>query len=285
MSNILKGKAVADAILQDSYEILSKLKEKGIVPSLATVRLGEDAADISYETTIVKRCKDFGIEHKGIYLERNIKQRDLVMEIEKLNQDSAVHGVLMFRPFPEGIDEDFVRNTLTESKDIDGITDHSLVGVFTDKEIGFPPCTAQALMELLKYYKIECSGKRVAVIGRSLVVGKPLSMMLLRENATVRICHSRTDDLKACISDADIVVTCIGRAKMLGKEYLSSKHTVIDVGINLDKNNKLCGDVDFEQVADLVNAITPVPGGIGGITTAVLLRNVVKSAYKGLFYV
>lgn len=283
MSKILKGKAVADAILQDSNEVLLKLKEKGIVPKMATIRLGEEAADLSYEATIIKRCKDFGIAHKGIYLERNIEQGALITEIENLNQDNTVHGVLMFRPLPKGINEDFVRNTLIESKDIDGITDHSLVGVFTDREIGFPPCTAQAVIELLDYYKIECSEKRVAVIGRSLVVGKPLAMMLLRKNATLRICHSRTDDLKACISDADIVVSCIGRARMLKKEYFFAEHTVIDVGINLDKDNQLCGDVDFEQVGTLVAAITPVPGGIGGITTAVLLRNVIKSAYKGFF--
>lgn len=282
MAKLLKGKAVTDTILQDSQEILLKLKEKGIVPGLATVRLGEEAADLSYEKTIRKRCGDFKIEHRAICLSKDISQESLLLEIEKLNKDESIHGVLMFRPLPYGIEEDFVRNTLTAAKDVDGITDASLTGIFTDRELGFPPCTAQAVIELLDYYELECVGKRVAVIGRSLVVGKPLSMMLLRKNATVRICHSKTEDLRDCIKDADIVISCIGKGKILGFQYFSSKHIVIDVGINLDEEGNLCGDVDFENVVDKVEAITPVPGGIGGITTAVLLSNVIKAAYKGL---
>lgn len=278
MAIILKGKAVSDKIISAALEKTERLKALSVIPKLVTLRVGEREADIAYENSIIKKCRKLNVEHFSLVLPENVGEDSLIKEIEKLNEDDKVHGVLIFRPLPGGIDEDRVRNTLCDEKDIDGITDLSLAAVFTDTKKGYPPCTAKAVMEILKYYDIELRGKKVTVIGRSLVVGRPLAMMLLKEDATVKICHSKSLNLKKEVMDSDIVITALGRAKMIDETYLKEGQVVIDVGINTDEAGELCGDVDFERIVNKVEAVTPVPGGVGAVTGGILISNVIRSA-------
>ena len=207
-------------------------------------------------------------------------ESDVLDVLKVINDDENIHGILMFRPLPAGMDEEKVRNHLAAAKDVDGITDAALGGIFTGNVSGFPPCTAEAAMTILKYYGIELSGKKAVVIGRSLVVGKPVAMMLMAEHATVTICHSRTpeEDLKAACLDADIIICAAGRRSTLTEDCVNGKQVVIDVGINFDEEGKMCGDADFEAVKDKVKAITPVPGGVGGVTTALLMHHTAAAA-------
>lgn len=280
MSLLLKGKEVADRITELSVRELEEYREKGIVLQIATLRIGASEADIAYEKMIGGRCAKLGILHRSIVMASDSSQEELIEKLEELNKDEQVHGVLLFRPFPKQMDDDTVRNRLKAEKDIDGITDASLSGIFIGKETGYPPCTAQAVMELLNQYEVELTGKNITVIGRSMVVGKPLSMMLLQKNATVKICHSYSRDYLLSLKEADIVISCVGRARYLKAEHFSENQIVIDVGINTDKEGGLCGDVDFDSCKEKVKAITPVPGGVGSITTAVLIRHLIKAAEK-----
>lgn len=276
---ILYGKPVADNIILRLDERLTALKDAGYTPTLATVKIGANDADSSYERMIGKKCQAAGLNHRQLAFDEDISEKELLKYINELNEDRAVDGVLLFRPLPGHINEQRVRNALSISKDIDGMTDGSLAGLMSDGDDGFAPCTAQAVMELLEYYNIEPSGKNVAVIGRSLVIGKPVSLMLLRKNATVTICHSRTYDLKSISSKADIVIACIGRAKYLSPEYFSENQVIIDVGINVDEQGRLCGDVDTEALKEPA-AVTPVPNGVGSVTTSVLIKNTIISACR-----
>jgi len=210
----------------------------------------------------------------------DVTEDALINEVLKLNADDSVHGVLMFRPLPEHIDEDKVRNMLTPAKDIDGVTDLSLAGVFAGIDTGFAPCTAAACMEILDYFDVDCKGKNAVVVGRSLVIGKPAAMMLLERNATVTIAHSRTADLPAVVRNADIVIAAVGRFRMLDASYFTEGQVVIDVGINFNDDGDMAGDVDFEAVEGIVQAITPVPGGVGTVTTSVLMKHVVEAAQR-----
>ncbi|MDO4746671.1 MAG: tetrahydrofolate dehydrogenase/cyclohydrolase catalytic domain-containing protein [Bacillota bacterium] len=291
MAELLKGKPVADRITQDVAEKAAKLRASGIVPTLAIVRLGEDPGDLSYEKGAMKRASEAGVEVKSIVFPRDAAQEDLIAEIEKLNEDDSVHGVLMFRPLPKHIDEKAVCEVLDPAKDIDGITSGSLAGIFMDSEVGYPPCTAAACIELLDHYGIELAGKKVTVMGRSLVIGKPVAMMAMRKNATVTVCHSRTaaEDFAAAGAGADIVIAAIGKAKMINESMLGDGQTIIDVGINMDENGKLCGDVAFDReqpdagIGARAETITPVPGGVGSVTTAVLMKHVIEAA-KAFMY-
>ncbi|MGI6403393.1 MAG: bifunctional 5,10-methylenetetrahydrofolate dehydrogenase/5,10-methenyltetrahydrofolate cyclohydrolase [Oscillospiraceae bacterium] len=212
----------------------------------------------------------------------DISLEKLLSLMEQVNRDSSIHGVLLLRPLPNHIDDEMVRNALSPEKDIDGIADGSLAGVFTGSKKGFAPCTAQACIEILDYYGYDLKGKKVTVIGRSLVVGKPVAMMLMERHATVTICHTRTVDMPALCRDADILIVAAGRAKVVGKEFFAPGQIVIDVGINFDENGKMCGDVDFAAAESMVEAITPVPGGVGTVTTSVLVGNVITAAQKSL---
>ncbi|MCR5581865.1 MAG: bifunctional 5,10-methylenetetrahydrofolate dehydrogenase/5,10-methenyltetrahydrofolate cyclohydrolase [Pseudobutyrivibrio sp.] len=258
-----------------------ELKDRGIVPTLAILRVGERPDDLSYERGALKRCETIGVATKVVALDENISEEWFFSTLGELNNDITIHGILMFRPLPKHIDGERARKTLLASKDVDGCTDLSLAGVFTGTDLGFAPCTAEAAMEILDYYNIPIEGKKVAVIGRSLVIGRPVAMMLMHKNATVTICHTRTKDVPSITRDADIVVVASGQMESVGSEYLRAGQTVIDVGIswNNDKN-KLCGDVRFDEVVDLVDAITPVPGGVGGVTTSILVKHVVEAAKK-----
>lgn len=280
MAELLKGKAVADSLTETTKSKVEELKSKGISPTLAIVRLGENPGDLSYEKGAFKRAEQTGVIVKKFVYEADMAQDALIEEIQKINDDDNIHGVLIFRPLPKHIDDKAVCDALAPAKDMDGITSGSMAGVFMDSGEGYPPCTAAACMEILDYYGVELQGKKVTVMGRSLVIGKPVAMMAMRKNATVTICHSKTaiEDFKAAGKNADIVIAALGKAKMIDAERLGSGQVIIDVGINVDEDGKLCGDVNFDEAEPNASMITPVPGGVGSVTTAVLMKHVVLAA-------
>ncbi len=280
MAQILLGKEVNASLNERIRTKAEALKEKGIFPTLGIIRVGEKGDDIAYEKGAMKRCSTLGVEVKQFLLPENVTQEKLMETIRQVNEDETVHGVLMFRPLPAHLDEEAACAALDPEKDVDGITTGSMVGVFTGHEKGFPPCTPEACMEILDYYGFDCRGKRAVVVGRSLVVGKPAAMMLLQKNATVTVCHTKTVDMAAVCREADILIVAAGRPDMIGKDYLSPGQVVIDVGINVDAEGKLCGDVNFGEAESIVAAITPVPGGVGTVTTSVLVGHVVSAAAR-----
>jgi methylenetetrahydrofolate dehydrogenase (NADP+)/methenyltetrahydrofolate cyclohydrolase len=281
MARLLKGKDVVEALNEKLIAEVNELKEKGINPTLAILRVGERPDDLSYERGAIKRCELIGVTVKVVALPIDVSEQEFFDILEKLNEDISIHGILMFRPLPKHIDGEKARKMLKASKDVDGCTDLSLAGVFTNTNLGFAPCTAEAAMEILKYYNIPISGKKVAVVGRSLVIGRPVAMLLMHENATVTICHTKTKDVPSITKNADIVVVASGQMESVGADYLKEGQTVIDVGISWNnQKGKLCGDVKFDEVEDLVDAITPVPGGVGGVTTSILVKHVVEAAKR-----
>lgn len=281
MARLLKGKEVVEALNEKLSKDVDELKQKGIIPTLAILRVGARPDDLSYERGAIKRCEQVGVKVNVVELPEDVLEADFFETLDKLNNDITIHGILMFRPLPKHIDGEKARAMLNPSKDVDGCTDLSLAGVFTNTKLGFAPCTAEAAMEILKHYGIELSGKRVTVIGRSLVIGRPVAMMLMHENATVTICHTRTKDIPSIAKESDIVVVATGKMESVGAESLRTGQVVIDVGINWnEEKNKLCGDVRFDEVLDLVDAITPVPGGVGGVTTSILVKHVVEAAKR-----
>ena len=282
MAQILKGAPVVAAMNEANAARCAALKEKGITPTLAVVRVGAREDDLSYERGVMTRCGKVGVEVKQYLLPADAAQDDLLKVIAQINADPSIHGCLLFRPLPRQFDDRTVRAALAPEKDIDGITDGSLAGVFTNTAIGYPPCTAQACLEILKYYSIPLSGRRAVVVGRSLVVGKPAAMMLDRENATVTICNSRTQDLPALCREADVLVVAMGRMGAIGGDCLRAGQVVVDVGIHVNEEGRLCGDVRFAEAEPVVDAITPVPGGVGTVTTSVLVGHVVEAAEKTL---
>ena len=282
MATILKGAPVVAAMNEANAARCAALAAKGITPTLAVVRVGEREDDLSYERGVMTRCGKVGVAVRQFLLPADATQDALLEVLEKINADKSIHGCLLFRPLPRQFDDRTIRAALAPEKDIDGITDGSLAGVFTNTALGYPPCTAQACLEILKYYDIPLSGKRAVVVGRSLVVGKPAAMMLDRENATVTICNSRTQNLAALCKEADVVVVAMGKRGFIGADCLREGQTVVDVGIHVGDDGKLCGDVRFAEAEPVVEAITPVPGGVGTVTTSVLVGHVVEAAEKTL---
>jgi methylenetetrahydrofolate dehydrogenase (NADP+)/methenyltetrahydrofolate cyclohydrolase len=283
MAQILKGAAVTAALNEKMSAETARLKEKGVSPTLAILRVGERADDLSYERGAMKRCETVGVEVKRVILPEDTTQEALMAALDELNRDSGVHGILIFRPLPSHLDEEAVRRAIAPEKDIDGITDGSLAGVFTGSGEGFAPCTAQAALEILDHYGISCEGKRAVVIGRSLVVGKPAAMLLMQRNATVTVCHTRTRDIPAITRQADIIIVAAGKIESVTGEFFSPGQVVIDVGINWsEEKGKLCGDVRFDEAEPIVSAITPVPGGVGTVTTSVLVSHVVEAAARSI---
>ncbi len=277
MAKLLTGLEVTAAILEEQKQKADALKQKGIIPTLGVVRLGEKPDDLAYEKGIEKKAEQTGISVRKFLFPEEIGEDSLVEEIEKLNKDPAIHGVLIFRPLPGHISDDRIRNTLLPRKDVDGITDRSQAGVYTGSNAFFSPCTAEAVMELLSFYGIDPAGKNVTVIGRSQVIGKPVSLLLLQKNATVTICHTKTRNLPEITKRADIIVTAAGQPHTVTKECVSPGQTVIDVAVNFDEQDRMCGDVDFEDVQNTVGAISPVPRGVGGITPAILMRHLIRA--------
>lgn len=271
----LRGKKVSDGI----KEYVSKeLETLTFVPKLAIVRVGENPDDMSYERGATKKLKSFGLDVASYVFPQDISDEDFKKAFKDINEDDEVTGILLLRPLPRTINEKDIENMIDPKKDLDGISPINVAKVFAGDTTGFSPCTAEAVIEVLKAYDIELTGKRVTVVGRSMVVGKPVSMLLLKENATVTMTHTRTVDLKKTCSDAEIVIAAAGRAKMLNSDYCGQDAVMIDVGINVDENGKLCGDVDYATLDGKASAATPVPGGVGTITTAVLAKHLIQAA-------
>lgn len=280
---LLKGKPVADLICEKVQAEAEELLYKGIYPTLGILRVGNNESDIAYETSAEKKAKSLGMNVEKYIMESNSTESDVLDVLEVMNNDNNIHGILMFRPLPKGIDEEHVINRINPAKDIDGISFESASGLFTGAKNGFPPCTAEAAVAILDHYGIEVAGKKVVVIGRSLVIGKPVAMMLLDRNATVTICHSKTkpEDLKELCQNADIIITAVGKIDTVTDEHVNGKQVIIDVGINFNEEGKMCGDAKFEALEGKVEAITPVPGGVGSVTTALLLYHTIEAA-KGI---
>lgn len=278
MAQLLTGKEVSAALKEKMAVQVQDLTAAGKTPTLAILRVGERPDDLSYERSAMKVAAGLGIEARQFVLPADASQDDIATAIDQINADDSIHGCLMFRPLPKGIDETALCNRLAVEKDMDGIGLPALAAIFAGTGQGYAPCTAQACVEMCDYYQVPLQGKHVVVVGRSLVIGKPVSMLFLQKNATVTICHSRSENLSEITRQADIVVLATGRAKAYGAEYFSAGQTVLDVGINVDAEGNLCGDVDFDAVEPLVAAITPVPRGVGSVTTALLMQHVVQAA-------
>ena len=278
MAKQLLGKEVTASLNERIKAQVAELQAKGVNPTLGIIRVGENPSDISYEKGATKRCETLGVACEKILLPEDVSQDELLAVIDKVNKDDKIHGVLLFRPLPKHLNQAVIENALDPAKDVDCMTDGSMSGVFTEKKVGFPPCTPQACMEILDHYGIDCTGKKAVVIGRSNIVGKPMAMLLLHENATVEITHSKTQSLADVTKQADILVAAIGKAKFVTADMVKQGAVVIDVGMNRDENGKLCGDVDFEGVKDKCSFITPVPGGVGPMTIAMLMKNTLTAA-------
>ena len=276
MIKIIDGKAISKEIKDEVKKAVGGLKEQGITVSLAVIQVGNDPASGVYVGNKKKACAYCGIESVSYELAEETTQDELLTLIEKLNKDEKINGILVQLPLPKHMDEDAVIKAIAPIKDVDGFHPQS-VGALCIGQPGFVSCTPAGIIELLKRSNVEIAGKECVVIGRSNIVGKPMAILLLRENGTVTITHSRTKDLKEVTKRADILVVAIGKPKMITREYVKEGAVVIDVGIHRNENNKLCGDVDFDDVAPVCSAITPVPGGVGPMTIAMLMKNCLTS--------
>lgn len=281
MAQLLKGKPVADAMTVRLSQRASMLVARGVTPTLAIVRVGARDDDLAYERGAQKRCAACGIAVQTYPLPATCTQAELLTTLEHINGDEHIHGCLMFRPLPTSLDETAACSVLSPAKDVDGMTEGSLFGVFAQVAQGFPPCTADAVMQLLNFYGLQLEGANVVVIGRSLVIGKPISMMLQAAHATVTMCHTKTRDLAAACASADIVVVAAGHAKTFTAACARPQQCIIDVGINWDEETeRLVGDVEYDAVEPVVKALTPVPGGVGAVTTACLAEHVIQAAER-----
>ena len=276
-NKLLRGKPVADALTEKVIEDVKEIREKGITPVLAMLKVGNRDDDAAYQRGATNRCKKCDIDIKLVELEEDCTQEEYIEALEKLNRDQSVHGILCFRPLPAHIDEEVVENIIVPEKDVDCFSPMNMAKVMFGDDTAYPPCTPMGVVEILKYYGIDLKGKNVAVLGRSLVVGKPLSILLMNRDATVTVCHSKTENIEEIAKNSDIVVSCMGRGKMVNEKFVNEKSIVIDVGINFDENGNMCGDVDMDSVIDTVHRITPVPGGVGSVTTSVLASHLVKA--------
>lgn len=277
MGQIIKGKPVADFITEQLKLETEKLKSKNIIPKLAILRVGENPSDLSYEKGVIKRNATIGIETEIKTYPIDISEKDFISELEKVNQDKSVNGILIFRPLPKQLNEDVIQHIISPSKDMDCFSPINVAKLMSNDKTGFPPCTPTAVIEILKYYNVDMKGKNAVVLGRSMVVGKPVSMLLLNENATITICHSKTKDMPKIAQNADILIVGIGKAKMIDESFVKKDAVVIDVGINVDENGKLCGDVDTDKCVEKASMITPVPRGVGSVTTSILAKHVIKA--------
>ncbi|AHF08842.1 MULTISPECIES: bifunctional 5,10-methylenetetrahydrofolate dehydrogenase/5,10-methenyltetrahydrofolate cyclohydrolase [Dehalobacter] len=280
MTQILNAKPVVQAMKENLQQEVAALKAEGINPTLGIIRVGSRPDDVYYENSIIKNCDNLGIATKTYPLDLNISMEEFTKVMTGVNNDSTVHGIMLFRPLPKQLDEEVIKHLISADKDIDCMNPLNLAKVFEGDMSGLLPCTPAACMETLSHYGYNLSGANVVVMGRSLVVGKPLAMMLLKENATVTMCHSKTKDMAGIAKKADIIIAAMGRAKMIDDKYVSENTVVIDVGINDAGDGKMCGDVDYDAVVNKVSAITPVPGGVGSITTAILMKNCLRAARK-----
>lgn len=278
MGEIIKGKPVGDALSEVLKGECEALVKDGIQPKLAILRVGAKPNDLSYEKGALKKCDTIGIKAEVTELPEGTTQEEYIEALEKLNKDSSVHGILTFRPLPKGIDEEVIKNVIAPEKDVDCFSPMNTAKLMEGDKTGFPPCTPTAVVEILKHYNVPLKGSKVVVLGRSMVVGKPVSMLLLGENATVTICHSKTQDLQKVCADADVLVAGVGRARMVTADYVKEGAVVIDVGINAKpEGGGICGDVDTDDVVGKASMVTPVPAGVGSVTTSILAKHVIKA--------
>ena len=273
---VLKGIEVARAI---NEEIAEEMKEwKKPLPHLAIIRVGEKPDDMAYERGAIKKMEKVGFLVSSYIYKEDISNEDFLEEFEKINADPEIDGILLLKPLPKQIDEKEVERHIDPRKDLDGISPYNMAKVYAGEKEGFAPCTAEAVIEMLDYAKVDLTGKRVTVIGRSLVIGKPVAQLLIKKNATVTTCHTKTIDMPARCKEAEILVAAAGVPRMVTADYVSEDAVVIDVGINVDSDGNLCGDVDFDAVAEKTSLITPVPGGVGSVTTSVLAKHLLRAA-------
>lgn len=275
---LMKGAEVNAAMKEKMINRVDALKKKGVQPVINIVRIGNRSDDLAYERGARKRMESVGVEMKITELPEDISQADFVKAFRKVNEDKTVHGIMLFRPLPKHLDESEIASIINPIKDVDCMSPVNIAKVFMGDEGVFAPCTAKAVMEMLAHYEVDLSGKNVAIVGRSMVVGKPLAMLMLKKNATVTVCHTRTVDLAEKCRRADVIVAAAGRAGMITGDMISRGTIVVDVGININEEGKLCGDVEFESVEPQASYISPVPGGVGGVTSSVLASHVIKAA-------
>lgn len=278
MENAMLGLDVAKAMKEHLIAEVESLKERGIQPTLTIIRVGAKEEDLSYERGAKKRMELVGIDCKVVELPEQISQSQLEEAFQAVNEDKNVHGILLFQPLPEHLDAEPLKKMIHPLKDVDGMSMMNMAKVFAGEKDGFAPCTAEAVMEMLAYNNVELSGKRVTIVGRSLVVGKPLSMLMLQKNATVTVCHSRTKELEETCRNAEVLVAAVGRPRMITADMVREGAVVVDVGINVDENGMLCGDVDYERAKEKAALISPVPRGVGSVTTSVLAKHVILGA-------
>ena len=274
----LGGKEVANKIVEDLKIKVEELKGKGISPKLAILRVGARDDDLAYERGVLKRFESAGVEVEVTAVDAGISQEELDKTFDGINNDPKVHGILVFRPLPKGLSDEHMRRTIDPGKDSDFMDIRNMENVLAGVPDSAAPCTAEAVMALIRHYNIETKGKKVTVVGRSLVIGKPAALLLTTANATVTVCHTKTVNIEEECRNADIIVACCGVAKMITEKFVKPGQIVIDVGMNVDEEGRLCGDVDYEKVSEIADAVTPVPGGVGSITTAILLKHVVDNA-------
>jgi len=278
MPVVLKGADVAAGMETALRAEAGRLRLKGIEPKLGIVRVGARPDDLAYERGALKRFEKLGMMAQVFEFNDAIDHKSFLVEFEKINALSDIHGILLFHPLPRHLDEKAIAKSIDPHKDVDGMNPINAAKVFSGEDDGFAPCTPSAVMEMLYYAGVDLSGKNVAIVGRSMVVGRPLAMLMLKRNATVTICHTKTQNMEEICRDADVIIAAAGKARILTSSYVSAKSIVIDVGINMDGDDKLCGDVDYDAVSPLVSIISPVPGGVGSVTTSVLAKHVLKAA-------
>lgn len=271
---ILKGLPVANAI---NEKLIEELKGMDKVPHLAIIRVGERPDDMSYERGATKKMEKVGFDCTSYTFPADIDNETFQKEFDKINEDDNIDGILLLRPLPKHLDEKAIENRINPNKDLDGISPVNLAKVYAGDTTGFAPCTAEAVIEMLDFAGVDLTGKKVTVVGRSLVIGKPVTMLLMKKNSTVTVCHTKTVDMASVCRNAEIVVAAAGVAKMIDKSFISKDAIVIDVGINVDEDGNLCGDVNFDEVSELASILTPVPGGVGSVTTSVLAKHLMKA--------
>ena len=278
MSVLMNGADVAKSMKAEIIDEVEQLKQRSVYPCLTIIRVGARPDDLAYERGAKKRMELTGIECRVLELPEEISQQELETTFQKVNEDDSVHGILVFRPLPAHLDEEPLKAMIHPYKDVDCMSPVNIAKVFSGDETGHAPCTAEAVMELLDHYHIDLMGKKVTIIGRSMVVGRPLSMLMLKKHATVTICHTRTTDLNKTCSEAEVLVAAAGKARMVTADMAGEGAVVVDVGINVDAEGNLCGDVDFDAVEPKSAYISPVPRGVGSVTSSVLAKHVVRGA-------
>ena len=276
--SIIKGAQVAEAVSAEPLKRAEALRLKGIEPCLAVIRVGEDGSQLAYERGALKRMDKCGINCRVCAFDENISQEDFENEFKKINDDNSVHGILLLQPLPKTLSVEPIKDIINPLKDVDAVSPVNMYKILANDKTGYAPCTAEGVMEILDWMGTDLKGKKCKVIGRSMIVGKPLGLLLLARDATVTYCHSKTIELAKETKDADVLIAAAGSAKLVGADFVNENMTVIDVGVNVDENGNMCGDVDFEAVEPIVANITPVPGGTGAVTTSVLAKHVVKAA-------